>query len=287
MKRSLIYFLCGCCWLLRANAQSGDKTARDRTILELSTAALYVRSDASISLESALTIYSTHFGLNQMAVIGEGLDETFCEKYGQWMRNGNVDSFSRIIPTLKLTEQLKAKWLIGAWYAFQPDNSSYHKSVEILSQVRDAAIREGDAEMEAQCDCLLSKDYYMLGDTARGRQYYFSVVRNPAFSRAANIQAKANKYIGIYGPFISPMAKIKMAGLTTAYQQYQQLKDTGNQLNIMMDIAYQRFAGGDLKGSWEAALKSLQLQKDWSFPYTQYSYDLMAFLKEFEGDHAG
>ncbi|HET7002056.1 MAG TPA: sensor histidine kinase, partial [Puia sp.] len=29
-----------------------------------------------------------------------------------------------------------------------------------------------------------------------------------------------------------------------------------------------------------------QLQKDWSFPYTQYSNDLMAYLKGFEGDHA-
>lgn len=287
MIRKLILLLCVSYLFLESDAQNGGKADRDRTILELNAAALYVRSDATIPLDSALLIYAGHLGLSRLPVIGEGLDATFCDRYGGWIRSGNVDSFTRIVPGLVGLDQLKAKWLIGAWYAFQPGGSDYHKAVEWLLQVQEAANRAGNLEMEVQSDCLLSKAYYMLGDTIKGNHWYFTIVNNPAVSRLPGMQAKARKYVGIYGPFTPQMAKLRMDALTNALHQYQALRDTGNQVNTLMDIAYQRFAGGDVKGSEEMALQSLQLQKDWSFPYTQYANDLLAYLREFNGDHAG
>ncbi|HXO74778.1 MAG TPA: sensor histidine kinase, partial [Puia sp.] len=182
---------------------------------------------------------------------------------------------------------LKAKWLIGAWYAFQPADSSYRKAVEFLIQAKEEAGHAGDIEMEAQSYCLLGKAYHLLGDTTNGNRCYFAVINNHAFSRLTSLQAKVRKYMGIYGPFIVQTMKLRMDCLTAAYHQYQLLGDTGNQVNALMDIAYQRFAGGDAKGSQEAALQSLSLQKAWSFPNSQYTYDLLAYLRVFLGDQAG
>ena len=287
MIRNIFLFLCGCCCFLPGDAQKGDKTSRDRTILELDAAALNVRSDATVALDSALLLSSRHLGLSRISVIGEGLDVTFCERYGGWMNSGNVDSFIRTVPDLGSPDQLKAKWLIGAWYAFQPAASSYRKAVEILVKTKEEAGRSGDVEMEAQCYCLLGKAYHMLGDTANSNRCYFAVISNPAFSRLTSVQAKVRKYIGIYGPFIVQTMKLRMDCLKGAYHQYQLLRDTGNQVNALMDIAYQRFAGGDAKGSEETALQSLSLQKAWSFPWSQYTTDLLAYLRGFLGDDAG
>ncbi len=287
MIRKLIPFMCGCLCFLQGAAQKDERTARDRTLLELDAAALYVRSGATIPLDSALLISSRHLSISRLPVIGEGFDPTFCRRYGQWISSGNVDSFIHVLPALGSTDQSKGKWLIGAWYAFQPAASNYRKAVEWLIQTKQAASLAGDLELEAQSDCLLSKAYYMQGDTLNGNRCYFAVIKNPALSRFASLQAKARKYVGIYGPFTPQMAKLRLDGLTSALDQYRLLGDTGNQVNTLMDIAYQRFAGGDEKGSEACALQSLRLQKAWSFPDAEYTNDLLAYLRDFLGDNAG
>ncbi|HXB08072.1 MAG TPA: histidine kinase dimerization/phosphoacceptor domain -containing protein [Puia sp.] len=287
MIRHLTLVLYACCCFLRGNAQNGDRAARDRTILELDAAAIYVRSDATVPLDTALLISSAHLGLNRIDVIAEGFDAVFCDRYGGWINTGNVDSFIRILPNLGSSDQVKAKWLIGAWYAFQPGASNYRKAVEFLSQTKEVEKRAGDPEIEAQSDCLLSKAYYMLGDTINGNRCYFAVIDNPSFSQLTAIQAKARNYVGIYAPFTPQMAKFRMDCLTSALDQYRQLRDTGNQVNTLMDIAYQRFAAGDANGSQDAALQCLGLEKAWRYPWTQHTNDLLAYLRGFLGDLAG
>ncbi len=264
-----------------------DKTSRDRTTLELQAAALYVREEATISLDSALFLSAGRLGSSRIAVIAEGLDAAFCDRYGGWITSGNVDSFIRVLPAISRPDQLKATWLIGAWYAFQPGPANYHKAVEWLMHAKDDAKHARDIEMEAQSYCLLSKAYYRLGDTVNGNSCYFAVITNSSFSRLVLAQVKARKYVGLYGPFTRQMGKLRMDCLTSAFRQYQLLGDTGNQVNTLMDIAYQRFAGGDGKGSQEAALQCLNLQKAWRFPFSQYTNDLLAYLLEFLGDEAG
>jgi two-component sensor histidine kinase len=286
MIRKLITILCGCLCFLNSNAQKADNTTRDRTALELQAAALYVREEATVSLDSTLLLSAGHLGSSRIPVIAEGLDTTFCDRYGGWITSGNVDSFIRILPAIRRPDQLKATWLIGAWYAFQPGPANYRKAVEWLVQAKDDAKRAGDLEMEAQSYCLLSKAYYRLGDTVNGNNCYFAVIRNPSFSRLVSVQVKVRKYVGIYGPFTPQMAKLRMDCLTSALHGYERLGDTGNQVNTLMDIAYQRFAGGDVKGSQEAALQSLHLEKAWRFPWSQYTNDLLAYLRAFLVDDA-
>ena len=120
MIRNLITILCGCFSLLRGDAQMSENNMRDRTILELQAAALYVREEATISLDSALFLSAGRLGSSRIPVIAEGLDAAFCDRYGGWIASGNVDSFIRVLPTIGRPDQLKATWLIGAWYAFQP-----------------------------------------------------------------------------------------------------------------------------------------------------------------------
>ena len=286
MIRNLIVILCGFLCFLPGYAQMGDNLMRDRTVLELHAAALYVKEEATISLDSALLISAGHLGSSRMPVIAEGLDAAFCDRFGGWVTSGNVDSFIRVLPTIDRPYQLKATWLIGAWYAFQPGPANCRKAVEWLMRAKNDANRTGDIEMEAQSYCLLSKAYYRLVDTVRGNGCYFAVGTNPLFSRLDLVQAKARKYVGMYGPFTPQMAKLRMDCLTGALLRYEKLADTGNQVNALMDIAYQRFAGGDVKGSQEAALQSLRLENAWRFPWSQYTDDLLAYLREFLMDEA-
>ena len=264
----------------------GEHSTRDRTVLELQAAALYVRLEATVSLDSALLLMVGHLGSSRLPVIAEGLDAGFCDRYGGWIASGNVDSFIRVLPMIGRPDQLKATWLIGAWYAFQPGPTNCQKALEWLMRAKNDAERSGDIEIEAQSYCLLSKAYYRLGDTVKGNNSYFAIIREPSFSRLDLAQAKARKYVGIYGPFTAQMAKLRMDCLTSAVHRYEQLADTGNQVNALMDIAYQRFAGGDVKGSQETALQSLRLEKAWRFPWSQFSNDLLAYLEEFLGDEA-
>jgi two-component sensor histidine kinase len=287
MIRNWIFILGASCCTLQAGAQRADSNSRNRTTLELDAAALYVRSDATVPLDTALLIGSGHLNISRIAVIGEGLDPAFCSRYGGWIVNGNVDSFIHILPGISAPDQLKGRWLVGAWYAFQPGAINYRKAVELLRQTMEEAKRIGDLEIEGQSDCLLSKAYYMLGDTINGNHFHFAVTKNPAFSRMPALQAKARNYVGIYAPFTPQMAKFRMDCLTSALQQYQLLRDTGNQLNTLMDIGYQRFAAGNPNGAQDAALQCLGLEKVWHYPWTQHTNDLLAYLRGFLGDVAG
>ena len=210
MIRKLIIILGSCLCFLNGGAQKADNTTRDRTALELQAAALYVREDATVSLDSTLLLSAGHLGSSRIPVIAEGLDTAFCHRYGGWITSGHVDSFIRILPAIGHQDQLKATWLIGAWYAFQPGPANYSKAVDWLVQAKNDAKRAGDREMEAQSYCLLTKAYYRLGDTVNGNSCYFAVVRNPSFSRLVSAQVKVRKYVGIYGPFTPQMAKLRM-----------------------------------------------------------------------------
>jgi len=286
MIRKWILLFGACCCACRLSAQQADKDSRDRTILQLATVALYVHTDATVPLDTALIIRSSQLGLSRLSIIGEGLDPAFCARYGGWVNNGNIDSFRRIVVGLDTPDRLKANWLIGAWYAFQPGDVNYRKAVALLTATREEARRAGNPEMEAQSDCLLSKAYYMLGDTVNGDRFYFTIVANPAFSRLASIQAKARTYVGIYAPFSPQMGKLRLDCQTDALRLYQSLGDTGSQVSTLVDIAYKRFVAGDVNGSRQAALQSQVLGKAWHFPWSQDSNDLLAYLQSFVGDNA-
>jgi two-component sensor histidine kinase len=278
--------------VLRAAAQSPSPAgqpssgpADTKTMLELNAAFLQVNSQAQYSLDSTLIIASRAHAVSAIPIITEGMNDAFCSKYSSWMNTGRADSMIALLPGFNAALRAEGQLLIGAWYAFQPGDRNYRTAIAFLLQAREAAHRLGKIEWEAQCHCLLTKAYYMLADTANGNKWFFALVQDPAFAGLEAIQAKARNYAGMYCPFMPRTHRFRLDNLSEALKLFQHMKDTGNQINTLMDIAYMSFAAGDAPASEKAARLSLLLQQAWHFPYTQYTYDLLAFFGLFKGDY--
>lgn len=267
-----------------AVAGQSPTPAYQKAVLELSAANVQVSNEAAFSLDSALILASSFRHLNPAPVITERMDELFCTAHGQWMSAVHTDSLIRMLPILQVSDRVQMCMLIGAWYDFQPGVVNYQKALGYLKEAQGDAKRLGRKDWEAQCLCLLSKGCYMLGDTVKGNAYYFALMRDPAFANQEAIRAKASKYAGMYYPFLSQTNHFRLQCLSDALWRYQGLKDTGNQVNILMDLAYMSFASGDAHASQGYALRSLRLQGDWKFANTQYTNDLLTFLYVYKGE---
>jgi two-component sensor histidine kinase/tetratricopeptide (TPR) repeat protein len=262
-------------------ARQADPTtaqADPKTVLELAAANLQVSNQAGFSLDSALILVSGFRQINPAAVITEGFDQRFCSTYGRWLNAAHIHNLIQQLPAFSEADGAQARLLIGAWYDFQPGANNYRKAISFLKDADTLAKRLGLTDVEAQCYCLLSKAWYMLGDTAKGNSYYFTLMRDPSFDRQETIRAKAGNYTGMYYPFLSQTNNFRIHCLADALTRYQQSKDTANQVNTLMNLAYLSFASGDPQACQTYALRSLRLQEAGRFPDTQYTYDLLVFL---------
>jgi len=289
LRRSFVGWLLFILLLAKAETVSGQALRNGDTIafLKLNAADRQVLSYGHLSLDSTLIVICREHGLSPAPVVLEGMDDAFTRGYSRWMNTGHVDTLLALLPGLDAAGRAEGKLLIGAWYAFQPGPANYRKAIAFLLQTKQEANRLGKPEWEAQCYCLLGKAYYMIDDTANGKKWFQALAANPLFKGMDAIQAKALSYAGMYCPFMPETHRYRLDCLTAAEKRYSLLKDTGNQVNALMDLAYMRFASRDVPSSNETAARALKLQQAWNFPYTQYCYDLLAFLRKFQGDYAG
>lgn len=288
-RRSFVgWFLFGLLFTT-AGTVSGQALDSQRSIafLKLNAADRQVLNYGYLSLDSTLIVACREHGISPALVITEGMNDAFTTSYSRWMNTGYVDSLLALLPELDAAGRAEGTLLIGAWYAFQPGRANYRKAIAFLLQARQEANRWGKPEWEAQCYCLLGKAYYMLGDTAGGRKWFGALAGNPSFKGMDAVQAKALSYAGMYCPSMPETYQYRLDCLTEAEKRYSLLKDTGNQINALMDLSYMRLALYDASSSEEAATRALKLQQVWNFPYTQYCYDHLAFLRKYQDDYTG
>jgi len=275
--------------LAGAGRATGQTLRRGDTLafLKLNAADRQVLNYGHLSLDSTLIVICREYGMSPAPVITEGMNDAFTASHSRWMENGHVDSLLALLPGLDAPGRAEGKLLIGAWYAFQPGPANYRKAIAVLTQARDEAIRLVKPGWEAQCDCLLGKAYFMLGDTAGGKKWFGVLASNPLFNRMEGLQAKALSYAGMYCPFMPETHRYRLDRFAEAERRYGGLKDTGNEVNALMDLSYLLFISQDARSSEEAASRALTLQKAWNFPYTQYCYDHLAFLRKYQDDYVG
>lgn len=270
---------------LSVSGQQNKETAMQRTMLQMSAASITVSTQGLILLDSTLILSAQYRSVSRVAVITETFDEAFCKQYAGWMKTGNVDSMVTVLPALEKNIRIPARLLVGAWYAFQPCAEYYRKAIGQLTIAYNEAEKMGNAEWTAEAWCLLMKSYYMLKDTVKGNFWYFSIIHNTGFKNLPALQAKTRSYAGMFCPFTRETTGFRLNCLSDALTRYRDLKDTGNQINVSMDIAYLSFAAGNPIAANTAAEESLRLQDAWQFPYKQYSYDLLAFLKTITNEY--
>ena len=266
---------------LSAQNSAANKWSDQRTILQLNSAFVYVVRVARISMDSALILASRSHHMSRTPVITEGIDDAWCPNHCQWMDIGKVDSIKSGLLRLQGDDHARDLLLIGAYYAFQPGESNYRESIKFLLLAKSETEKLGLSHLTAESLCLLSKANLMLYDVASSKKWFNQLVSNPSFSGDTKILAKAWNYQDIYSPFLPDLNQYRIDCANKALQYYRQSNDRGNQINTLMNIAYMSFAMGKPQQSDTVAKQSLKLQEAIHFPYTQYSYDLLAYLAPF------
>ena len=266
---------------LSAQSPASDKWSDQRTILQLNAAFVYVVRVARISMDSTLILASRSHHLSRAPVITEGIDDAWCPDHCQWMDNGKVDSIKSGLRRLRSADHARDLLLTGAYYAFQPGENNYRESIKFLLLAKTETEKLGLWHLNAESLCLLSKANLMLYDVASSKKWFNQLISNPSFSGDTKILAKAWNYQDIYSPFLPDLNQYRIDCANKALQYYRQSGDLGNQINTLMNISYMSFAMGKPPQSDTVAKQSLKLQESIHFPYTQYSYDMLAFLAPF------
>lgn len=268
-------------------AQNFVQRGDTKTTLQLGSAFYTVVSYASVLLDSSLLVYSRSLHLSRIKVITEGIDEDYCLEHCQWMDNGKVGIVKKELINLKGIDHTRMLLLIGAYYAFQPGPANYNIAIKYLLLAKSEAEKARNLSWSAHAAILIGKSYFMLNNTAMGRQWFDKVTSDNALKSFPEIQAKAWNYQGMFCPFQPQLSNFRLECLQNALITYKQLKDTGNQINTLMNVAYLSFASTKVQEAEQAALKSLALQKSIHFKSTQYTDDLLAFLKSIKADFSG
>ena len=266
---------------LSAQNPAANKWVDQRTILQLNSAFVYVVRVARISMDSALILASRSHHMSRVPVITEGIDDEWCPDHCQWMDNGTVESIKSGLRRLRGADHARDLLLIGAYYAFQSGENNYRESIKFLLLAKTETEKLGLSHLTAESLCLLSKTNLMLNDVASSKKWFNQLVSNPSFSGDTKILAKAWNYQDIYSPFLPDLNQYRIDCANKALQYYRQSGDLGNQINTLMNIAYMSFAMGKPPQSETVAKQSLNLQESIHFPYTQYTYDMLAFLAPF------
>ncbi len=263
---------------LSTQAQTAEKYT-GRTLLQLSSGFNTVLRDARVDLDSSLFITSKRYKQSRVSTIAEGIDDAYTLKNCGWMDTGNIDSAKRQLAKMTGANHARLFLLIGAYYAFHPGFHQYDsdRGIAYLLQAK----KETDAlkltKWSAQCACLLGKCYFKENNITEGKRWFSTVTNDARLITDKQIQAKCWNYEGMYCPFVAQTTLFRIDCLNKALKLYKALNDSGNQANTLMDISYLSFAGGKMNEAKDAATQSLALQKSTQFPYTQYSYDLLAF----------
>ncbi|WDF81425.1 sensor histidine kinase [Mucilaginibacter sp. KACC 22773] len=244
-----------------------------------------VAKNATVDLDSSLSITSKSFRLSRVPVIAEGIEPVYSLKNCGWMDNGNVDSVKKSLGRIKnKNDKARLSLLLGAYYAFYPGfRTKYIDSgIFFLSFSKSICDELNKPQWSSQCAILLGKCYYKRNDIAAGKKWFQWVADQKNVDPA--LQAKSFNYQGMYCPFLANTTGYRLECLSKALHLYQQLADTANQINTLMNTAYLSFANQKVNDALSAANASLYLQKAYHFANSQYTYDLLAYLMDLRAD---
>lgn len=276
----LFLFSCVCYLVTQPRVACAQKTTnQSRTLLEVSSGFYMVEKNATVDLDSSLSITSHHFRLSRASVITEGMDDISAGRDCQWMDKGGIDSIKKMLakPNDK-SAQARLSLLLGAYYAFYPGlRTKYVDSgIFYLKYAKEICDVLQKSQWSSQCAILLGKCYFKRNDVLTGKKWFQLVDNQTGIAPA--LKAKSLNYQGMYCPFLATTTGYRLDCLNKALHIYKQLADTGNQINTLMNTAYLSFANQNIKDAEDAANASLSLQQLNHFNYSHYTYDLLAYL---------
>ena len=259
---------------------SEDKESWRRLNLWLSSTYLLVVNEGQADQDVCLLKASRSLGLSRLSILAEGIDDPELMGQANWIDQQKPADGIRALSQAKGKQRVELLILMGAYYAFQPNNYRLYKdSVEyFLSQAIREAKSLNDEGLERQAKCLLTKMYFQANEVEKGDSIFIPLIKECQADKDKKTEARAFVYRGIYEPFLPAMGKRKIADLQKAADLYHELNDTEGEINALTDVGYLLAIMNQLPAAYDLLLKPLELEKSIDYPYVHYNTDILAFI---------
>lgn len=259
---------------------SEDKESWQRLNLWLSSTYLLVVKEGQADQDVCLINASRSLGLSRLPILAEGIDDPELTGQVRWIDQQKPAEGIRLLSQTTGKQHIESLILLGAYYAFQPNNYRLYKdSVEyFLSQAIKEAKSLNEEGLERQAKCLLTKMYFQANKIEKGDSIFIPLIKECQADGDKTTEARAFEYRGIYEPFLPAMFQRKMADMQKAAELYHELKDTEGEINALTDVGYLLAIMNQLQPAYDVLLKALKLEESINYPYVHYNTDILAFI---------
>jgi two-component sensor histidine kinase len=261
------------------HSPSEDRESWRRLNLWLSSTYLLVVREGQADQDVCLINASRSLGLSRLSILAEGIDDPELTGQTQWVDQQKPANGIRTLSQATGKQRIELLVLLGAYYAFQPDNYRlYRDSVEyFLSQAIKEAGSLKEARLQRQAYCLLIKMYFQANEVAKGDSIFMPLIKECQAGDDKETEARAFAYRGMYGPFLPATFLRKMADMQKAAHLYHELKDIEGEINALTDVGYLLVIMNKAEEAYDVLLKALMLEESINYPYVHYNTDILAF----------
>ncbi|WP_336518435.1 sensor histidine kinase [Pollutibacter soli] len=258
---------------------SEDKETWQRLNLWLSSTYLLVVNEGQADQDFCLLKASHSLGLSRLPILAEGIDDAELTRQARWIDQQNPAEGIRLLSLTKGKQHVELLILLGAYYAFQPNNYRLYKdSVEyFLSHAIKEAKSSNEVELGRQARCLLTKMYFQANEVDKGDSIFIPLIKECQIDGDKESEARAFAYRGIYEPFLPAMFQGKLADMQRAAELYHETNDLEGEINALTDVGYLLVIMNQLQPAYDVLIKAIKLQDSIKYPYVQYNTDILAF----------
>jgi two-component sensor histidine kinase/tetratricopeptide (TPR) repeat protein len=262
------------------NPPSTDKLSWQRLNLWLSSTFIFVVHEGQADQDVCLLQASRSLGLSRLPILAESIDDREVIEKSEWVDQQKPQEGIRLLSKTTGKQHASLLVLLGAYYAFQPNN--YHVYKDSVEYFLTKAISESrslkEKGLERQAYCLLAKMYFQANEFEKGDSVFLPLIKECQAEGDKRTEARAYSYRAIYEPFAPEMFQSKLADARQAADLYHELNDIEGEINMLTDVGYLLSIMSQIQPAYEVLVKALQLQEGINYPYTHYNTDILVFV---------
>jgi two-component sensor histidine kinase len=268
------------------NRPSQYKTTWQRLLLQLSTTYFTVVKENQVNLDSSLIYCARSLKLSRLPVITEGISGTrLAEDDLKWIDDRDPKSGIRLLSASTGKKHLQLLVLMGAYYAFEPDN--YHRYKNQILYFLNSAIKESKAQQDLilgrQARLLIAKMYASGYDFKNGDAAFDQLIKECQATSDHLTEAKAWFYRGLYTAFIPSTTPKRIFCLERVQKLYHQQNNPEGEINALTDISYLYVLLYHIDKAYKASLEALRLAEEIHFPFRHYNTQLVSMVTILNG----
>lgn len=261
-----------------------DKISWQRLNLWLSSTFLVIVKEGQVDQDSCMYAASRSIGISRFPILAEGMDDPDLFEQSKWIDQRDPGKGIRLLSEATGRKHLQLLILLGAYYAFEPDNyNRYRDSVEYyLSRAINESKSLQEEKLGRQAACLLGKVYIQANDK-EGDSICNALIIQCRQTGDKETEARILAYRGIFKPPLPTTLEKKVTDLKEAAALYHSLGNAEGEINVLTDLGYLQMITGHLQSAYENFLKAYNLAGTIRYPYTHYSTQALASVTIFQG----